>query len=226
MPLKQMARSGESRRAESETARVVPIPQNWRRSHKSSNPKIKTVSMSAATAATAATATATVEQCALCKATAGSDGKLRTCGGCGIVKYCSAEHQKEDWKKHKGTCAQKVRSRCASGRRTTRLPGSLNSVFCRRACVFPERLQHKQDKASNPLETHLRKGMTPQRRPSHCEFNVAVDPRFVWGFLVRVCIRFVCLHRHGRQRCPGHVGRSETHQPIWSVERASARLEG
>jgi len=30
--------------------------------------------------------------------------RLRVCGGCKTTKYCSAECQKEDWKKHKATC--------------------------------------------------------------------------------------------------------------------------
>jgi hypothetical protein len=33
-------------------------------------------------------------------------GKLRVCGGCGVVAYCTVEHQKEHWAKHKQECKQ------------------------------------------------------------------------------------------------------------------------
>ena len=45
--------------------------------------------------------------CALCKKAASEDVKLRGCGGCGEVAYCSVDHQREDWKQHKLTCKQK-----------------------------------------------------------------------------------------------------------------------
>ncbi len=81
---------------------------------------------------TAAVAAPADQCCALCKVAAGADGKLRTCGGCGIVKYCSAEHQKEDWKKHKGTCAQKVHHSWCSLYEDDTVFCDLKSV----ACIF------------------------------------------------------------------------------------------
>ncbi len=41
--------------------------------------------------------------CAFCEAT-GSSVKLNTCAGCGLVKYCSREHQRSHWKTHKADC--------------------------------------------------------------------------------------------------------------------------
>jgi hypothetical protein len=32
--------------------------------------------------------------------------RLLTCSGCRMVKYCGAEHQKQDWETHKVMCAQ------------------------------------------------------------------------------------------------------------------------
>ena len=32
--------------------------------------------------------------------------KLRSCSGCGVVRYCSREHQKLDWGTHKLTCSK------------------------------------------------------------------------------------------------------------------------
>ncbi len=47
------------------------------------------------------------EKCAHCGAKSSSSvkgGVLLSCGGCGAVKYCSKEHQKSDWKRHKANC--------------------------------------------------------------------------------------------------------------------------
>ena len=37
-------------------------------------------------------------------------GDIKKCGRCGVVGYCSKECQKEDWKKHKESCAKNERS--------------------------------------------------------------------------------------------------------------------
>lgn len=38
--------------------------------------------------------------CAICQ----SEKSLKACTGCGNIFYCSVEHQKHDWKEHKGNC--------------------------------------------------------------------------------------------------------------------------
>jgi hypothetical protein len=38
--------------------------------------------------------------CAICQ----SERNLKACSGCGNVLYCSTEHQKQNWKEHKGSC--------------------------------------------------------------------------------------------------------------------------
>lgn len=38
--------------------------------------------------------------CAICQ----SEKNLKACTGCGNIFYCSVEHQKHDWKQHKGNC--------------------------------------------------------------------------------------------------------------------------
>lgn len=38
--------------------------------------------------------------CAICQ----SERNLKACSGCGNVLYCSTEHQKQNWKEHKGNC--------------------------------------------------------------------------------------------------------------------------
>jgi len=44
-----------------------------------------------------------VDMCGTC----GTNGKLRTCAACGVVRYCSPECQKKDWKEgHRVACAQ------------------------------------------------------------------------------------------------------------------------
>lgn len=46
--------------------------------------------------------------CPIC----GKNEELRACSGCGLIYYCSVEHQKSHWKVHKGNCkAYKVCSR-------------------------------------------------------------------------------------------------------------------
>ena len=40
-----------------------------------------------------------------CKVCGKLDGTMR-CAKCKVVKYCSTEHQKQDWKRHKGTCGK------------------------------------------------------------------------------------------------------------------------
>jgi MYND finger len=41
-----------------------------------------------------------MSRCAVCD----KDEDLKVCSGCGQVNYCSAEHQKQHWKQHKGDC--------------------------------------------------------------------------------------------------------------------------
>ena len=38
-----------------------------------------------------------------------SRSSLKTCSGCGIAKYCSAEHQKAHWKVHKHHCKRLIK---------------------------------------------------------------------------------------------------------------------
>lgn len=38
--------------------------------------------------------------CAVCEV----ESNLKACSGCGEIYYCSVEHQKQDWKQHKGNC--------------------------------------------------------------------------------------------------------------------------
>jgi len=45
--------------------------------------------------------------CGFCGQGPAGDEKLKLCSGCGLVAYCSKEHQREDWKNHKTTCQQK-----------------------------------------------------------------------------------------------------------------------
>ncbi|XP_072166397.1 egl nine homolog 1-like [Diadema setosum] len=47
------------------------------------------------------------DSCAVC----GESQKLMRCAKCMSVAYCSREHQKQDWKKHKKTCKDKVTSK-------------------------------------------------------------------------------------------------------------------
>lgn len=54
--------------------------------------------------------------CAIC----GGNEKLKACSACGLIYYCSVEHQKSHWKVHKGNCkAYKV---------------SAHSKLCRSMC--------------------------------------------------------------------------------------------
>jgi hypothetical protein len=39
--------------------------------------------------------------CAVCGMTDG----VKACSACGLIYYCSGEHQKEHWKVHKTVCA-------------------------------------------------------------------------------------------------------------------------
>ena len=48
--------------------------------------------------------------CNLCARNGFTNTKLFTCGGCGIVQYCSKEHQRQDWENHKHDC--KALQRC------------------------------------------------------------------------------------------------------------------
>jgi len=43
-------------------------------------------------------------QCAVC----GNSERVRLCGRCKIVCYCSVEHQKSDWANHKRYCCKEV----------------------------------------------------------------------------------------------------------------------
>jgi hypothetical protein len=47
--------------------------------------------------------------CALpgCGNAGSAEDKLKVCGGCGDVAYCTVEHQREHWATHKGQCKQK-----------------------------------------------------------------------------------------------------------------------
>ena len=47
--------------------------------------------------------------CALCGKTESelaTGEKLRKCGGCGVVRYCSGECQKTAWRVHKKVCVK------------------------------------------------------------------------------------------------------------------------
>jgi hypothetical protein len=44
--------------------------------------------------------------CAVCGNTTGS---LKQCSGCGKVRYCSQEHQKQHWKTHKRVCKHNIK---------------------------------------------------------------------------------------------------------------------
>lgn len=48
-----------------------------------------------------------IAQCAKCAKPASEDVKLKVCGGCGEVGYCSKECQTSDWKTHKKFCKKK-----------------------------------------------------------------------------------------------------------------------
>ena len=63
--------------------------------------------------------------------------KLMTCRGCGIVKYCCAEHQKLDWPKHKHMC--KAIQRCKT---------VFNSFFRERTGEEPERPSNSEEFAA------------------------------------------------------------------------------
>eukprot|EP00455_Lapot_gusevi_P049553 TRINITY_DN7042_c0_g2_i2.p1 TRINITY_DN7042_c0_g2~~TRINITY_DN7042_c0_g2_i2.p1 ORF type:complete len:212 (+),score=71.34 TRINITY_DN7042_c0_g2_i2:59-637(+) len=43
------------------------------------------------------------KSCPVCQKTT----NLRKCGGCGLVAYCSIEHQRQHWAQHKNSCKQK-----------------------------------------------------------------------------------------------------------------------
>ena len=47
--------------------------------------------------------------CANCGKAEVDDVKLKKCGGCGLVKYCSIECQKNHWPQHKRECKKKSR---------------------------------------------------------------------------------------------------------------------
>jgi len=44
----------------------------------------------------------TTFECNICK----SKENLKLCSKCHSVSYCSVEHQKEDWQKHKKNCKE------------------------------------------------------------------------------------------------------------------------
>ena len=44
--------------------------------------------------------------CSNCGATSGDGVKLKKCGGCRRVRYCSAECQAAQWEQHKLVCAR------------------------------------------------------------------------------------------------------------------------
>ena len=46
------------------------------------------------------------KRCANCGATSGGGVKLKKCGGCRRVRYCSAECQAAQWYQHKLVCAR------------------------------------------------------------------------------------------------------------------------
>lgn len=50
--------------------------------------------------------TAPVEKCALCGKKETETLKLKRCGACKKIKYCSGECQKKDWHTHKQTCGK------------------------------------------------------------------------------------------------------------------------
>ena len=49
-------------------------------------------------------------KCELCNQSA-----KKTCGGCNITRYCTSDHQKEDWKQHKQKCQQIQQERAGLG---------------------------------------------------------------------------------------------------------------
>uniref|UniRef100_A0A7S2DL68 MYND-type domain-containing protein n=1 Tax=Haptolina brevifila TaxID=156173 RepID=A0A7S2DL68_9EUKA len=49
-----------------------------------------------------------IRQCAVCGV---ADTKLKQCGRCGVVSYCSPEHQKAHWEVHKEACQSRSRDR-------------------------------------------------------------------------------------------------------------------
>jgi len=64
---------------------------------------------SSSSSSSAASSTSSVKlQCAYCGQTA---TKLLLCSGCKAVRYCSAEHQKDDWKKHRAQCKKAAASK-------------------------------------------------------------------------------------------------------------------
>lgn len=66
---------------------------------------VKASSSASAAHATPVPAAASVDlehACGVCGAT---DGDLKRCSGCKGIWYCSREHQKADWKRHKRECS-------------------------------------------------------------------------------------------------------------------------
>lgn len=54
---------------------------------------------------------------------------LLTCGGCGAVLYCSAEHQRADWPRHKTSCKLVKECRTAYRKEEAELRANENNYF-------------------------------------------------------------------------------------------------
>lgn len=62
----------------------------------------------------AAPAMSSAPRCQVCGRSAGESVELMRCAACKAVYYCSADHQKENWKAHKAACKM-YKAAAASG---------------------------------------------------------------------------------------------------------------
>ncbi|XP_046751070.1 prolyl hydroxylase EGLN3 [Diprion similis] len=89
----------------------------------------RTVEAGASSSLTSSSPPTTAQVCAVCKR---SDRILR-CARCKVTVYCSKEHQRDDWKRHKPSCAPKPNSSSAEPNlKTSGSPDSLPNYFSRR----------------------------------------------------------------------------------------------
>ncbi|KAH8093086.1 ankyrin repeat-containing domain protein [Cristinia sonorae] len=74
-----------------------------------------------------------------CKTCGKTEGSLKQCGKCHIVKYCSAECQRQDWRTHKQTCRPFGHTNTVTLKPSYNTYGNLipTSDFTRRAMGIP-----------------------------------------------------------------------------------------
>ncbi|XP_046434845.1 egl nine homolog 1 [Neodiprion fabricii] len=89
----------------------------------------QTVEAGASFSLTSSPTAPTAQVCAVCK----RSDKILRCARCKVTVYCSKEHQRDDWKRHKPSCAPKQTSSGPEPNlKTSGSPDSLPNYFSRR----------------------------------------------------------------------------------------------